>query len=114
MEVKQACIDFLAPTVKEYAENNNIAGLLKLIEARKAFGNEYFGRIPGLLVITVLEVLEQDVTLIEYLEGVVVKKLRMLAGLPTSKKAMAGKKAEGVNEVDEMLLFEERKEPVGA
>ena len=37
--VQKACINFLTPTVKEFAENNNIAGILKLIEARLAFGN---------------------------------------------------------------------------
>ena len=37
--VQKACINFLTPTVKEFAENNDIAGILKLIEARLAFGN---------------------------------------------------------------------------
>lgn len=56
--VREACIKFLTPTVQEYADKNDIAGLLKLIEARLAFGNEYYGRIPGYVTLAILEILE--------------------------------------------------------
>jgi len=84
--VREACIKFLTPTVQEYADKNDIAGLLKLIEARLAFGNEYYGRIPGYVTLAILEILEQDVTLANYLEKVVIRKLRQLAGIPLDKK----------------------------
>lgn len=84
--VREACIKFLTPTVQEYADKNDIAGLLKLIEARLAFGNEYYGRIPGYVTLAILEILEQDVTLANYLEKVVIRKLRQLAGIPLNKK----------------------------
>ena len=85
-EVRLACQNFLAPTIKSYANKNDLAGLLKLIEARLAFGNQYFGRIPGLLILAILEILDQDVTLCDYLDKVVMTKLRKLAHLPNRKK----------------------------
>ena len=38
-KVREACINFLKPTILEFAAKNDIAGVLKLIEARLAFGN---------------------------------------------------------------------------
>ncbi len=66
--VREACIKFLTPTVNEFAEKNDIAGLFKLIETRLAFGNEYYGRIPGYLTLAILEILESDITLADYLQ----------------------------------------------
>lgn len=59
--------------------------MLKLIEAKLAFGNQYFGRIPGFLILAILEILEADVTLANYLEKVVLRKLRLMAGIPLNK-----------------------------
>ena len=110
--VKEKCIEFLKPTVLEYVEKNNIAGLLKLIEAKLAFGNEYFGRMPGLLTLAIFEILQQDVILAQYLEKVVLKKLRRLAGnSETKKRIQARKKADEVKDMYEFLLFEGKKEP---
>lgn len=80
-KVREACINFLKPTVVEYAANNDIAGVLKLVEARLAFDNQYFGRIPSFLTLAILEILENDVTLANYLENVVLRKLRFMAGI---------------------------------
>ena len=104
--VREACIAFLRPTVNEYAEKNDIAGVLKLIEAKLAFGNQYFGRIPGFLILAILEILEADVTLANYLERVVLRKLRLLAGIPLNK-VKKSKMALGQpdHELDEDDLF---------
>ena len=56
--VRDACIKFLSPTVLDCAQQHDIAGVLKLIEARLAFGNQYFGRMPALIVLAILEILE--------------------------------------------------------
>ena len=110
--VKAKCIEFLKPTVVEYAENNNIAGLLKLIEAKIAFGNQYFGRMPGLLTLAIFEILERDITLAEYLDKVVLRKLRRMAGISEGKKRVKTKHFSAEEkDIDEFLLFEERKEP---
>ena len=42
----------------EFAKDDDIAGVLKLINAKLAFGNQYFGRIPGFLTLAILEILE--------------------------------------------------------
>ena len=65
--VREACIKFLTPTVNEYTAKRDIAGLLKLIEARLAFGNEYYGRIPVYITMAILDILESDLTLADYL-----------------------------------------------
>ena len=57
-----------------------------MIEAKLAFGNQYYGRIPTYLTLAILEILESDMTLADYLEKVVLAKLRRLAGLPLIKK----------------------------
>ena len=85
-KVREACINFLKPTILEFAAKNDIAGVLKLIEARLAFGNQYFGRIPGFLTLAILEILENDITLADYLENIVLRKLRKMAGIPLDKK----------------------------
>ena len=84
--MREACINFLRPTILQFAAENNIAGVLKLIEARLAFGNQYFGRVPGFLTLSILEILENDITLANYLQKVVLRKLRRMAGIPLDKK----------------------------
>lgn len=102
MKVKEACINFLKPTVIHYVELNNIAGLLKLIEARLAFGNEYFGRVPVFVVLAVLEILDSDVTLANYLHSVVLRKLRVMAKIPLNKK----KQTKKISEDEEIDIFD--------
>ena len=108
--VRQKCIHFLKPTVLEYAEHNDIAGLLKLIEAKLAFGNQYFGGIPGLLTLVILETLDNDMLLADYLEKVVLKKARAMAGISLKKKKTKKvgdqKKREDYDEID--LAFMEK------
>lgn len=105
-KVREACIQFLKPTVLEFAAKNDIAGVLKLIEARLAFGNQYFGRIPGFMTLAILEILENDITLANYLRNVVLKKLRKMAGIPLSKRKSKVNRgqAENDDEVDEFDL----------
>ena len=112
--VRQKCIEFLKPTVLEYAAKNDIAGLLKLIEAKLAFGNQYFGRMPGLLTLVILEILEKDLTLADYLERVVMRKIHKMAGIsPSKKKAAKATRGKNANdaELDEFdLALMERQE----
>ena len=82
-QVREACMKFFTPTVRAYAAKNDIAGVLKLIEARLAFGNQYYGRIPGYVTLAILEILEHDEDLANYFKRVVIYKLRRLAGIPT-------------------------------
>lgn len=98
----------------EYAARNDIAGLLKLIEAKLAFGNQYFGRMPGLLTLVILEILEDDVTLADYLERVVLKKIHKMAGIsPSLRKGTKGKSKD--RELDEFdLALMERQEQSAA
>ena len=110
-KVREACINFLKPTILEFAAKNDIAGVLKLIEARLAFGNQYFGRIPGFLTLAILEILENDITLADYLENIVLRKLRKMAGIPLDKKKSKQLK-QVVEEDDEFDLgLEEIKSP---
>ena len=110
-KVREACINFLKPTILEFAAKNDIAGVLKLIEARLAFGNQYFGRIPGFLTLAILEILENDITLADYLENIVLRKLRKMAGIPLDKKKSKQLKRV-VEEDDEFDLgLEEIKSP---
>ena len=76
----------MRPTVLEYTKNNNIAGILKLIEARQCYGNQYYVRIPSYIGMAIFEILDDDITLADYLEQVVLHKLRRLAGLPIERK----------------------------
>ena len=116
-QVRTACIEFLKPTVLEYAAKNDLAGLLKLVEVRLAFGNQYYGRIPGYMTLAILEILDSDVTLATYLEQVVLKKLRRLAGLPLEVKkprassATALENASAKRELDEHDLFGGSQQP---
>ena len=91
-KVREACINFLKPSILDFAAKNDIAGILKLIEARLAFGNQYFGRIPGFLTLAILEILENDVTLANYLDNIVLRKLRRMAGIQLDKKKSKLKK----------------------
>lgn len=116
-QVRDACIDFLRPTVLEYAAKNDLAGLLKLIEVRLAFGNQYYGRIPGYMTLAILEILDSDVTLATYLEQVVLKKLRKLAGLPLEARKPRASDASALEndsakrELDEYDLFSGAPQP---
>ena len=97
--VREACIGFLKPTVQEYVERDDIAGMLKLIDARLAFGNQYFGRVPVFLVLAILEILDDDMTLANYLHSVVLRKLRLMAKIPLDKKK-APKRVSEDEEID--------------
>ena len=59
------------------------------------------------MTLAILEILDNDVALADYLEKVVLAKLRLLAGLPRikSKKNLSLMKNEG--EIDENDLFAE-------
>jgi hypothetical protein len=67
--------------------------------------------MPGLLTLAIFEILEQDITIAEYLEKVVIKKLRRLAGISETKKHIQAKKVlDEEQDMDEFLLFEVKKE----
>jgi len=49
--VRLACIDFLSPTI---LENEDLSYIFKLVDCRVAFINEYYNKIPCLLVLAIL------------------------------------------------------------
>lgn len=86
--VKKACIDFLKPTILTAVKENNLASLFEMVDARRAFLKEYFGRVPSLLILAVNQILEtigQTEKLFDYLEQVIIFKLRKMANLDSEK-----------------------------
>ena len=75
-EVRLACIEFLKPTI--LAKPDDLSYIFKLIDTRLAFTNQYFARVPSLLIIAILEILPHEIDLAHYL-GAIIDKLRSLA-----------------------------------
>ena len=74
--VRIACIDFLRPTIMSRPDDYSY--IFKLIDTRLAFTNQYFSRIPSVLVMAMLEILPTEMDLAHYLADVI-NKLRRIS-----------------------------------
>jgi hypothetical protein len=76
-EARNACIEFLTPSVLKHS--NDLAALFKMIDAKLAFVNQYYNRMPCLLTLAILKILPDEMTLVNYLDTVVMAKLKNMA-----------------------------------
>jgi|688.fasta_scaffold350232_1 hypothetical protein len=70
-----ACIEFLKPTI--LSKKEDLSYIFKLIDTRLAFTNQYFARIPSVLILAMLEILPSEMDLAHYLQDVLLKLKRI-------------------------------------
>jgi len=63
--VRDACIEFLTPTILE--NQDNLAHVFSILNCKLAFTNQYFARIPCLLVIAIHKILPSEMQIAKYL-----------------------------------------------
>ena len=83
-EVRNACIEFLTPSVLRHS--NDLAALFVLVDARLAFVNQYYNRMPCLLTLAILKILPDEMVLVNYLDTVVMAKLKNMAARAQREK----------------------------
>ena len=80
-QVREACIKFYSPTVLKYRDN--LATLFEMIDARLAFINQYYTRVPCLVILAIFQILPDEMIILNYIEKVVFAKLyKMIPGEP--------------------------------
>ena len=78
-QVREACIKFYSPTVLKYRDN--LATLFEMIDARLAFINQYYTRVPCLVILAIFQILPDEMIILNYIEKVVFPKLyKMIPG----------------------------------
>ena len=75
--VRDACINFLTPTILKH--RNDLAAVFSMVDAKLAFVNQYYNRMPCLLTLAILKILPDEMTLVNYLDTVVMAKLKNMA-----------------------------------
>ena len=79
--VREACIKFYSPTVHKYGDS--LATLFEMIDARLAFINQYYARVPCLVILAIFRIVPDEMIILNYIEKVVFAKLlRMTPGEP--------------------------------
>jgi len=73
-QVREKFFQFLTPTITE-----DLSHIFKLIDCKMTFQNQYFARLPYLIVIALLKILEDPVILAEYLRDAVMENLKNIA-----------------------------------
>lgn len=74
--VRLACIEFLRPTI--LSKPDDLSYIFKLIDTRLAFTNQYFARIPSVLILAMFEILPTEMDLAHFI-GDTLAKLRRIA-----------------------------------
>ena len=82
--VRLACIYFLTPTILE--NEHDLSYIFKLVDCRVAFINEYYNKIPCLLVLAILQILPDESKLVTYLHQKVMAKLTLMAVRPKAEQ----------------------------
>jgi hypothetical protein len=76
--VRNACAAFIAPTIQD-----DFINIFKLINCKLTFENQYFSRLPYLLVLVTLQTIEDENQLVFYLRDNVMAKLKKLVSTNT-------------------------------
>ena len=90
-QVQEACISFFTPTVLKY--QNSLASLLSIIDGKLSFVDQYYSRIPCLVILSIFRILEDEMAIVRYLEEVVFAKLNLM--VPNRPKEDIDMKEEG-------------------
>ena len=75
-EVSEKFFQFLKPSIK----TGDLSHIFKLIDCKLTFQNNYFARLPYLIVVATLKILPDPALLAEYLRDHVMENLKLLLG----------------------------------
>jgi hypothetical protein len=95
-EVRLACLEFLRPTI--LSKPDDLSYIFTLIDTKLAFTNQYFARIPSVLILAMFEILPLEMDVAHYLSKILEK-----------LKSIAARETLSDDEDDYMMLFDKKR-----
>ena len=83
--------------------SNDLAALFQMVDAKLAFVNQYYNRMPCLLTLAILKILPDEMTLVNYLDTVVMTKLKNMATRAQREREVQPGEDQEMKEGDEAL-----------